>query len=81
MLVQLYVSFAKHFFDNDILILAIEHVWSAAKRHCEKLLLSNEEKLTRESHRDTVRQALKSIPPTAIRNLINANRKYITQML
>ena len=46
-----------------------------------KLLLNNEEKLTPEALRDTVREALKAIPPKAIRNLINSNRSYITKML
>ena len=46
-----------------------------------KLLLNNEEKLTPEALRDTVREALKAIPPKAIRNLVNSNRSYITKML
>ena len=46
-----------------------------------QLLLNNEEKLTPEALRDTVREALKAIPPKAIRNLINSNRSYITKML
>ena len=63
-------------------LVAIEHLWSAAKSHHKKLLnLNARHELTREEHDEIVKKALALIPPESIAGLINSNRRYIRSQL
>ena len=59
-------------------MIAIEHLWSAAKSHHKKLLNINAgRELSYEDHIDVVKRALALIPRHAITGLITSNRRYI----